>query len=67
MLLFLVLCLLVVGVRGHVDVSCIVFVSGGGTGVMLMFLVLCLLVVGVRGYVVVSCVVFVGGGGTGSC
>ena len=49
MLLFLVLCLLVVGVRGHVDVSCIVFVSGGGTGAMLMFLVLCLLVVGVRG------------------
>ena len=32
MLMFLVLCLLVVGVRGHVDVSCIVFVSAGGTG-----------------------------------
>ena len=49
MLMFLVLCLLVVGVRGHVDVSCVVFVGGGGTGVMLMFLVLCLSVLRVSG------------------
>ena len=49
MLMFLVLCLLVVGVRGHVDVCCIVFVGAGGTVVMLMFLVLCLLVLGVQG------------------
>ena len=33
----------------HVDVSCIVLVSAGGTGVMLMFLVLCSLVLGVQG------------------
>ena len=49
MLMFLVLFLLVLGYWGHVEVSCIVFVGAGGTGVMLMFLVLCLLVVGVRG------------------
>ena len=49
MLIFRVLCLLVVGVRGYVDVSCIVFVGGGGTVVMLMCIVLCLSVLGVRG------------------
>ena len=36
------------GYGGHVDVSCVVFVGAGGTGVMLIFRVLCLLVVGVR-------------------
>ena len=32
MLMFLVLCLLVMGVRGHVDVSCFVFVGAGVLG-----------------------------------
>ena len=51
MLMYLVLCLLVVGVRGggRSMFMCIVFVSARGTGVMLMFLVLCSLVLGVRG------------------